>query len=224
MPLVAQGESPTLAIAPGTAWLVGIALVGYAVALLAASLYAARRVRTEADYVVAGRRLPLLLMTGMADFYRRTYGPAADAVEACIQVPAYFSWVALQYLALAGILDLFFGLPQATGVVIVATITLLYTLLGGLWSVNFTDMIQMAIGLTGLVVLTATTLADPRLGAGDPLQGLAAVNSPRGPRRAELLQEPRASPALLCPARPLGEGRGEGAPDDASRSHDTSRR
>jgi predicted nucleic acid-binding protein len=48
---------------------------------------------------------------------------------------------------------------------------------------------------------------------------------PRGPRRAELLQEPRASLALLCPARLLGEGRVEGARNDAHlRSHDTSRR
>jgi SSS family solute:Na+ symporter len=231
VPLVSHGDSPTLALAPGAAWLLGIALVGYAAVLFAVSLYAARRVRTEADYVVAGRRLPLMLMTGtllatwfdaatmfaassaareqgllgvtlnplaaagalvvaglfvarplwkmqlytMADFYRRTYGPAAEAVGACIQVPAYFSWVALQYLALAGILNLFFGLPHTAGVVIVATITLLYTLLGGLWSVTFTDMIQIAIGMSGLLVLTATTLADPQLGAGDPLRGLAAV-------------------------------------------------
>jgi hypothetical protein len=53
----------------------------------------------------------------------------------------------------------------------------------------------------------------------------ATVNClPRGPRRAELLQERRASLALLCPARLLGEGRGEGARNhEQPRSHDTSR-
>lgn len=229
VPLVAHGDPPTLA--PGAAWLTGIALVTYAIVLLAVSLHASRRVRTEADYVVAGRGLPLVLMAGtllatwfdaatlfaasnaareqgllgvtlnpfaaagalvvagllvarplwkmqlftMADFYRRRFGPVAEAVGACIQVPAYFSWVALQYVALANILEMYFDLPRTTGVVMVATITLVYTLRGGLWSVTFTDMIQMVIGLTGLVVLTATTLADQRLGAGDPLRGLVAV-------------------------------------------------
>jgi SSS family solute:Na+ symporter len=231
VPTFEHGHAPTISLAPGTAWLVGIAIVGYAVALLVVSFYAARSVRTEADYVVAGRGLSLVLVAGtlvatwfdaatmfaasstardhgllgvtlnpfaaagalvlaglfvarplwkmqlytMADFYRRTYGPAAEAVGACIQVPAYFSWVALQYVALARILDMYFGLPQATGVVIVATITLVYTLFGGLWSVTLIDMIQIVIGLVGLVVLTATTLADEQLGAGDPLRGLVTV-------------------------------------------------
>jgi SSS family solute:Na+ symporter len=45
---------------------------------------------------------------------------------ACIQVPKCFSWVALQYTALANILELHFGLPQTTGTVLVAAITLGY--------------------------------------------------------------------------------------------------
>ena len=45
---------------------------------------------------------------------------------ACIQVPVYFSWVAVQYTALANILELHFGLPQTTGIVLVAAITLGY--------------------------------------------------------------------------------------------------
>jgi Na+/proline symporter len=53
-------------------------------------------------------------------------GPVAETMGACIQVPAYFSWVALQYTALANILELHFGLPQPTGIVLVAAITLGY--------------------------------------------------------------------------------------------------
>jgi SSS family solute:Na+ symporter len=233
MPLFAQGELPALALEPGAVRLLGQALVGYVLFLLGISVYAAGRVDTEADYVVAGRRLPLFLAWGtliatwfgaatmfaaagaareegllgvvldpfacagtlvlagiffarplwrmelytMADFHRVTYGPTAELVGACIQVPAYFSWVALQYMALARILELYFGIPLTTGILIVAGVTLVYTLIGGMWSVTLTDTVQIVIALAGLVVLTAAALADPRLGDGDPLRGLATVFS-----------------------------------------------
>jgi Na+/proline symporter len=114
-------------------------------------------------------------LSTMADFWRVTYGPAAEVVGACIQVPAYFPWVALQYVALANVFELYFGLPQTVGILIVAAVTLVCTLGGGLWSVTLTDTIQIVIGLGGLVVLTAAALADPRLGDGDPLRGLVMV-------------------------------------------------
>lgn len=231
MPLFALGDTPALVIDPDTLRLLGVVLVGYFLVLLAVSMYAAGKVATEADYLVAGRRLPLFLVWGtliatwfdaatmfaasgaardrgllgvvlnpfacagalvlagvffarplwkmqlytMADFWRVKYGPTAEVVGACIQVPAYFSWVALQYTALADIFELYFGLPQRTGILIVAAVTLIYTLIGGLWSVTLTDTVQIVIGLGGLVVLTAATLSDPRLGDGDPLRGLVAV-------------------------------------------------
>lgn len=257
MPLFALGDTPALVIDPATLWLLGVVLVGYALVLLAISLYAARKVGSEADYIVAGRRLPLWLVSGtlvatwfdaatmfaasgaarekgllgvtlnpfaaagalvlagvffarpmwkmeistMADFYRVKYGPVAETVGACIQVPAYFSWVALQYTALANILELYFGLPQATGIVLVAAITLGYTLFGGLWSVTLTDVVQIVIGLLGLVVLTATALSDQRLGDGDPLRGLVAVYGKIATTHPDHL---RLVPTLTSPAVVLG--------------------
>ena len=230
-PLFAQGDFSTLNLSPGAVRLLGGALIGYVVFLLAISIYASRRVENEADYLVAGRRLPLFLAWGtliatwfgaatmfaaagaardegllgvvldplacagtlvlsgiffarplwrmelftMADFYRRQYGPSAEIVGACIQVPAYFSWVALQYTALARILELYFEIPFAAGIVLVAAITLIYTLVGGMWSVTLTDTVQIVIALVGLVVLLAATLSDPRLGDGDPVRGFMTV-------------------------------------------------
>ncbi len=231
MPLLAQGELATLNLSPAAVWLLGGALVAYVLFLLAISMYASRRVENEADYLVAGRRLPLFLAWGtllatwfgaatmfaaagaardegllgvvldpfacagtlvlsgiffarplwrmelftMADFYRRRYGPAAEVVGACIQVPAYFSWVALQYTALARILELYFGIPFILGVIVVAGVTLIYTLAGGMWSVTLTDTVQIVVALIGLVVLLVATLSDPRLGDGDPVRGLMYV-------------------------------------------------
>ncbi len=233
MPLLAQNDLPTLALDPAAIRLLGWALAGYVVFLLGISIYASRKVENEADYVVAGRRLPLFLAWGtliatwfgaatmfaaagaareegllgvvldpfacagtlvlagiffarplwrmelytMADFYRVKYGPRAELVGGCIQVPAYFSWVAIQYTALARILELYFDIPLTAGILIVAAVTLVYTLIGGMWSVTLTDTVQIVIALAGLVVLTAAALADPRLGDGDPFRGLAAVFS-----------------------------------------------
>jgi solute:Na+ symporter, SSS family len=233
MPLFAQGDLPTLSLDPGTIRLLAWAIGGYVLFLLVISIYATGEVKDEADYVVAGRRLPLFLAWGtliatwfgaaamfaaagaareegllgvvldpfacagtlvlaglffarplwkmelytMADFYRVKYGKAAEIVGACIQVPSYFSWIALQYLALARILELYFGMPMLWGILAVAAVTLVYTLIGGMWSVTLTDTVQIVIALFGLVILVAATLSDSRLGDGDPLRGLAVVYS-----------------------------------------------
>jgi SSS family solute:Na+ symporter len=211
--------------------LLAVALSGYVVFLLVISLVASRRVENEADYLVAGRRLPLSLAWGtliatwfgaatmfaaagaareqgllgvildpfacagtlvlaglffarrlwqmnlftMADFYRQRYGPAAELTGGLIQVPSYFAWIALQYSALAGILELYFGIPLTAGIFLVAGITLVYTMIGGMWSVTLTDSLQILIAIAGLCVLTAATLGDPALGDGNPLRGLTVL-------------------------------------------------
>ena len=265
--LFAVGEpSSAPALDDGTTTLLAWALAGYVVFLLGLSVYASRRVQSEADYVVAGRKLPLFLAWGtliatwfgaatmfaaagaareegllgvvldpfacagtlilagiffarplwkmelytMADFYRTRYGPSAELVGASIQVPSYFSWVALQYTALASILELYFEVPFVTGVVLVAGVTLVYTLIGGMWSVTLTDTVQIVIALVGLVVLLLTTLSDPLLGDGDPLR-----ERPGGP--AELAdQQAHAAPEHHPPhpAKRQGKARHRGQAQD----------
>ncbi len=224
---------PRLSLDPSAIQLLAWALGGYVLFLLALSIYASRRVENEADYVVAGRRLPLSLACGtliatwfgaatmfaaagaardegllgvvldpfacaftlilsgiffarplwkmqlytMADFYRVKYGTSAEIVGSCIQVPSYFPWIAVQYTALASILELYFGIPLSTGILIVAGVTLVYTLVGGMWSVTLTDTFQIVVALIGLVVLVNATLSVPELGNGDPFRGLVTVYS-----------------------------------------------
>lgn len=216
---------------PSAKGLLAVALCGYVLFLLAISLFASRRVTTEADYLIAGRRLPLALAWGtliatwfgaatmfgaagavreegllgvvldpfacagtlilagvffarplwnkniftMADFYRQTYGPAAELTGGLIQVPSYFAWIALQYSALASLLELFFAIPIPVGLILVAIITLAYTLIGGMWSVTLTDTLQILVAIAGLVVLTSAALSDPLLGNGNPLLGASVL-------------------------------------------------
>lgn len=108
----------------------------------------------------------------MADFYRQKYGSAAEITGGLIQVPSYFAWIALQYSALAGILEIYFEIPATIGIFIVALVTLMYTMTGGMWSVTLTDSLQILIAIFGLVVLTIATLGDSSLGDGNPFVGL----------------------------------------------------
>jgi SSS family solute:Na+ symporter len=221
MELIAAGQ---IALSPDAIRLLAFALCGYVVFLLAISIFASRKVENEADYLVAGRRLPLFLAWGtliatwfgaatmfaaagaareegllgvvldpfacsatlilaglvfakplwkmelftMADFYRIKFGPKAEITGACIQVPSYFAWVALQYSALAGILNLYFEIPMTWGILIVAGVTLVYTMIGGMWSVTLTDTLQILLALAGLVALTVSALGHEELGNFSP--------------------------------------------------------
>lgn len=133
--------------------------LGSGVCLLLAGLFYARRLW----------RMKLLTI---ADFFRVRFGPRAELWAALVMVPSYFGWIAVQFLALAGILELAFGLDPTAGVLIVAVIGMGYTLLGGMWSVTLTDALQVGLLLVGLVVLGVEVL--DQLGGG-PAGGLARI-------------------------------------------------
>ncbi len=106
----------------------------------------------------------------LPEFYRRKYGPRAEFIAAVIMVPSYFGWIAAQFVALAEVMHLFFGIPVEWGLTLVAIVGTGYTLMGGMWSVTLTDALQIALVMGCLLILAATVLM--RLGAGDPFGGV----------------------------------------------------
>lgn len=115
----------------------------------------------------------------ICDFFRRRFGASAELVSACVMVPSYFGWIAAQFVALAGMLHLFFDWPMVPGICLVAAVGTGYTLLGGMWSVTMTDALQISLVLLGLMVLAVQSLAT--LGGGSIVAGwetLAANLSP----------------------------------------------
>jgi solute:Na+ symporter, SSS family len=87
------------------------------------------------------------------DFFRQRYGSLAETLSALVLVPSYFGWIAAQYLALGIILQQFFQLPLAMGVITVAVLATSYSLMGGMWSVMWTDTIQFVFICVGLLIL-----------------------------------------------------------------------
>ncbi|MGQ0635609.1 MAG: sodium:solute symporter family transporter [Planctomycetaceae bacterium] len=229
---------------PVKSWL-ALAVAAYLLALFAISLYARRKVRSEEDFLVAGRSLPLFLSWGalmatwfgtsaimgasrnareegligtlldpwscaatlllaglffarrlwrqklftIGDFYLNQYGPRAEFVACAIQVPIFCLWVAAQYVGLRDLQHDLFGVPHVWAVLIAAGIVLLYTLIGGMWSVTLTDALQIAVSIFGLVALGYATFS--HLGGGSVVEGVRQVVAQTDSDRLTLFPPPK---------------------------------
>ncbi len=176
---------------------------------VAVGAWAARRVNTAQDYVLAGRRLPLALaasvtfatwfgsetimgapakfvdkgvpaiieepfgsalclflvgllfarplyrlnITTFSDYFRIRFGRSAELLSALIMIPSYFSWIAAQFIAIGIVLNVVTGIDQHYGVIISATIVMIYTLLGGMWSISITDFLHNAVIVVALCIV-----------------------------------------------------------------------
>jgi Na+/proline symporter len=145
----------------------------------------------------AGPLWRMRLLT-LGDFYDRAFGRRAEVVASLVMVPSYFGWVGVQFLALAGILHLVGGPDERIGIPAVAAVVLVYTLVGGMWSVTLTDTLQLALVLAGLLVLGWTVFG--HLGGGSPSGGVERVLAQTDPELLTLLPEAGAAAALAWSA------------------------
>ncbi len=88
-----------------------------------------------------------------SDFYRLKFGPKAELVTVILTIPSYVGWIAVQMIALAQILTVFFPLPAGVFILLVAAVALFLTVTGGIWSVSLTDSFQLFIIILGLIYL-----------------------------------------------------------------------
>jgi SSS family transporter len=130
----------------------------------------------------------------LPDFYGRRFGVRAERLSAILMIPTYFGWIAAQFVALAHLLELVFGIDPAIGILLVAVVGMVYTLLGGMWSVTLTDAVQIAIVFVGLGLLTLNVLGELGGGIG---AGLDRIFAELPPERAVLIPTETAA-ALLA--------------------------
>ncbi len=106
--------------------------------------------------------LPFYLRNGfytVPEFLNRRFGPSVRTLYAALIVLTYLlvEIGAVLYLgALA--LNSMVGIDVAGSVVLLAVVTGIYTILGGLRAVVWTEMLQLGVLLTGGIVLTVATL------------------------------------------------------------------
>ena len=92
----------------------------------------------------------------LGDFFRRRYNRGIElALSVCIVV-SYLGWVAAQVTALGLVFNMLSdgAITQGWGMVLGACVVLLYTLLGGMWSVAVTTFVQMIVIVVGLFYVT----------------------------------------------------------------------
>ncbi|MES2070956.1 MAG: sodium:solute symporter family protein [Pseudomonadota bacterium] len=174
-------------------------------------LYAARYVNNSKDYAVAGRSLPMYVVTAtvfatwfgsetvlgisstfvkeglrgvvadpfgsslclifvglffarplyrmnlltIGDYYRNKFGRAVEVLVTLCIVISYLGWVAAQIKALGLVFNVVSGggISMDVGMMIGAASVLIYTLMGGMWSVAITDFIQMIIIVIGMLYI-----------------------------------------------------------------------
>lgn len=176
-------------------------------------LAAARRVHTAKDFAVAGRSLPLPIVTAtvfatwfgaeavlgisatfakeglrgvvadpfgsslclilaglffaprfyrlnlltVGDFYRLRYNRVVEILCALCIVVSYLGWVAAQFKVLGLVLNVVTdgAVSQSVGMVIGAAIVLVYTAIGGMFSVAILDFVQISVIIGGLLYIAS---------------------------------------------------------------------
>jgi SSS family solute:Na+ symporter len=98
------------------------------------------------------RKLYRMNLLTIGDYYRQRYGRTVEIIVSICIVISYLGWVAAQITALGLVFNVLSQglISTPMGMVIGASIVLLYTLFGGMWSVALTDFVQMIIIVLGL--------------------------------------------------------------------------
>lgn len=111
----------------------------------------------------------------IGDFYRERYGRGVEVFSAVVIMVSYLGWVAAQITALGLVFSLLTEgvLSLGQGMVVGTLIVLVYTVFGGMWSVAFTDLLQVVVIVVGLSII-AIFAADL---AGGPLEVLAYASA-----------------------------------------------
>ena len=89
----------------------------------------------------------------IGDFYKKRYGKGVEVLTSIAVTLSYLGWTSAQLTALGIVFN---SLSQGaislnSGILIGAVIVLIYTTLGGMWSVALTDLFQSVVIVLGLV-------------------------------------------------------------------------
>ncbi|OHA79245.1 MAG: hypothetical protein A2747_02245 [Candidatus Yonathbacteria bacterium RIFCSPHIGHO2_01_FULL_44_41] len=95
----------------------------------------------------------------IGDYFHERYNKIVATLLSLAIILTYFGWVAAQFVALGIILNMLLGIPTIMGMILAAVIIVIYTYIGGMWSVSITDTVQMSVIVIGLVVILIEVLS-----------------------------------------------------------------
>lgn len=94
-----------------------------------------------------------LKIMSIGELYCRRFGKLASYFASALMIPTYLIWTAVQLLAIGKIVNVLFGIPFIIGFLVAAVVVILFTFMGGLIAVVWTDAIQMVIIFVGLIAI-----------------------------------------------------------------------
>jgi Na+/proline symporter len=89
----------------------------------------------------------------LPDFYRVKYGRFTEVIVSIIMVLSFAFLLAGNLVAGGYLFEGFLGTSYTAGVMLIATVVLIYTVSGGLFAIAYTDAIQVAIAFLGTMLL-----------------------------------------------------------------------
>ena len=112
----------------------------------------------------------------IGDFYRRRYGRPVELIASVCIALSYLGWVSAQITALGLVFNVLSEgyISTGLGMIIGASVVLLYTLFGGMWSVAVTTFVQMIVIVLGLLYIA--WLVSGMTGGVGPVVSHAAAN------------------------------------------------
>ena len=92
------------------------------------------------------------------EFFRVRYGKTAGLMESLLTIVSLIGLTAGQLKVSASIVEVMLGMDYNTALLIVAALTCLYAMIGGMWGVAMTDMLQLFMVLAGMSLALPFTL------------------------------------------------------------------
>jgi Na+/proline symporter len=101
----------------------------------------------------------------LGDFFRKRFNRPVEVVISIAIALSYLGWVSAQVTALGLVFNVLSdgAISQSAGILIGASVVLLYTLFGGMWSVALTTFFQMTIIVIGLLWIAYLVGAMPEV-------------------------------------------------------------
>ncbi|MBR6901446.1 MAG: sodium:solute symporter family protein [Synergistaceae bacterium] len=184
-----------------------VIVVAYMLFMLWIGWYSSTKVKSNTDFMVAGRRLGPLMMAGtlaateigggsslgvvqngmsgfglsaswyiatmglafiilmfiapkfrlsevktVPEYFRRRYGAACGCITSIIMLLPLIGLTAGQIIASAVICSTMLGISYKTAVIVISVVIIVYSIMGGLWSVTMTDNVQVFLIITGMII------------------------------------------------------------------------
>ena len=103
-------------------------------------------------------RMRALGYTTLIDLFDTRFGPRWAAVLSLPAMSAEMFWSAELLVALGSTFGVVLGIDLVTAIVVSAAVVTLYTMVGGMWAVAYTDALQLGIVIIGLALAVPLAL------------------------------------------------------------------